>query len=198
MPDSSSLVELIKLGREERFLEYKDSVSWDTIKPKIAKTAMGMSNIRDGGTIIIGMSKKGSSYKAKGNQKQILKTYDEDKIHAFINNYADPYVRLELHSIEWNMKTFLVMVVHEFEEFPVVCKKSNGNVLRQGATYARSYRIPETREVQSETEMREIIEMATEKGIRRFMELTQRLGIPVEGAEKEADAERFKKQLEGI
>ena len=45
---------LINLSREERFLEYKESRSWNDLKGKIARTAMGMANIRDSGTIIVG------------------------------------------------------------------------------------------------------------------------------------------------
>ncbi len=54
MPGIQELVALIELRREDRSLEYKESHPWEELKNKIAKTTLGMSNIRDGGTIIVG------------------------------------------------------------------------------------------------------------------------------------------------
>ena len=50
--------DLIFHGREERNLEYKSDIKWDTaqIKAKLTKTILSMCNIKDGGTIVIGVS----------------------------------------------------------------------------------------------------------------------------------------------
>ena len=49
--------------------------------------------------------------------------------------------------------------------------------LQQGAIYTRSHRIAETCKVQTQTEMREIIEMATERGLSRFITKSQHAGV---------------------
>ena len=198
MAESDRFITLIKLGREERFLEYKQSAPWDDLKDKIAKTAMGMANIRDGGTIIIGMAKKGNLYLPEGTDEEHVITYDVDDLQAHANRFADPYVRTELHQVKWDDKLFFAIRVHEFDELPVVCKKDCGTLIRQGAIYTRSYRMAETCEVRSQSEMREIIDLAVQKGVRRFVQIARRVGIPLEEVAMKSDIEKFKKQLEGL
>lgn len=194
----SHITALIELSREERYLEYKESRPWNDLKTKIARTAMGMANIRDGGTIIIGVAKKGTQYEPKGMRRKDLATFDPDEIQAYINRFADPYVRVEIHQASWKGKMFDVIIVYEFDEIPVVCKASSGDDLRQGATYTRSRRMPETCEVQSQTEMREIIEMATDKALRRYVERSRRVGISLEKTIVASDSEAFDEQLKGL
>lgn len=198
MAESDSLIALLQLQHEERFLEYKESCPWDNLKAKIARTSMGMANIRDGGTIIIGVRKKNDNYILEGIHKEHGATYDSDNIQAWVNTYADPYVRLGLHDVEFEGKQFLAIVIHEFDEIPVVCKRNYGSSLHQGKIYTRSHRIPETCIVQSQTEMREIIEMATEKGVRHFLRTAQKVGIPLEKLIRETDIQALEKQAEEV
>lgn len=191
------LVALIDLGREDRSLEYKESRPWGDLKDKIAKTALGMSNVRDGGTIIIGVSQRSGSLVPKGMPQDNIDTYDVDDVQAYVNRFADPYVRLEMYTVPRNDQKFIAIVVHEFDEVPVVCKKS-GVGLRQGSVYTRAYRMPETCEVPSQTEMREIIDMATDKGVRRFLERSRRAGLRTGETIQRADTEEFDEELEGL
>ena len=59
-----ALLEMVYHGREEQNLEYKQSISWQepAIKAKIAKSAMAMANLPDGGAIVVGVEKKGAPY----------------------------------------------------------------------------------------------------------------------------------------
>jgi predicted HTH transcriptional regulator len=192
MAVANQFVDLIRLGREERFLEYKCSVAFGDIKSKIVRTAMAMANCRDGGTIVIGVALENGQFAPTGVAAAHLASYDSDDVQAAINRHADPYVRTELHRVELDGKTFLAIVVHEFDEIPVVCKK-DGLDLRQGAIYTRAYRMPESCEVRSQTEMREIIELATEKAVRVFIRRVQSVGLPL--PRPTTDAARFDKQL---
>ncbi len=191
------LVALIDLGREDRSLEYKESRPWSDLKDKIAKTALGMANVRDGGTIIIGVSQRSGSLVPKGMSQGDIDTYDVDDVQAYVNRFADPYVRLEMYTVPYDGQEFIAIVVHEFDEVPVVCRR-NGVGLRQGSVYTRSYRIPETCEVPSQTEMREIIDMATDKGVRRFLERSRRAGLSTGETVQRTDAEKFDEELEGL
>ena len=196
MADSEGFAKLVgQLQHEQRSVECKESCPWEKLKHKIAKTAMGMANSRDGGAIIIGVAKTDNRLVPEGMSEKHRATYDPDEIQAFVNRYADPYVRLDVTDEGFEGMGFLQIFVHEFEDVPVVCKRSSGDELQQGAIYVRSYRIAETCKIQSQTEMRELIDMATEKGIRRFLERMQRAGIPL-GQEMYADP--FEVQLEGL
>lgn len=57
MPDPIFL-QLMEVGREERNLEYKQSTLWSReFGARLTKSILAMSNIRDGGHIIIGMKR---------------------------------------------------------------------------------------------------------------------------------------------
>lgn len=197
MPGIQELVALIELRREDRSLEYKESHPWEELKNKIAKTTLGMSNIRDGGTIIVGVSERSGRPVPEGMSQEDINTYNEDDVRAYVNSFADPYVQLELHRISQDKQAFIAIVVHEFDQVPIICKKG-GIGLRGGAVYTRSYRMPETCEVPSQTEMREIIEMATDKGVRRFLERSRRVGLLTGEAVGPTDTEKFDEELEGL
>ncbi len=71
MPRLEELIALIDLGREDRSLEYKESQPWGELKNKIAKTALGMANVRDGGTIVVGVSERSGSSSRKVCRRMI-------------------------------------------------------------------------------------------------------------------------------
>lgn len=193
---SELIVRLINLLREERFLEYKQSMPWDALKEKIAKTAMAMANIPDGGTIIIGMTKNGNLYEADGVVPEHLASYKVDDIQAYINRFADPFVKVQSTFVTVESKEFIAIVVAEFDEIPVICGR-NSTDLREGTVYTRSNRIPESVPISSQTEMRELLELATDKGVRKFMRRAHRTGIQG-GAPQISDDDLFIAQLGGL
>lgn len=183
--------------REERSVEYKRSEPWEALEAKTVKTAMGMANLRGGGIIVIGVAQVKGTLELQGMDPAHLATYQADEVQAAANRFADPYVRLEIGVVEWEGKQFLGIGAAEFDEIPVVCKRS-GIGVRLGAMYIRSNRLPETSEVQSQTEIREIIELATEKGVRRFLATAQRVGLPISENRAQSDRAAFDAQLGGL
>lgn len=172
----------IMATHEERRREFKRSSPWEDLKWHIARTAMGMANKLDGGVIVIGVSElENGGYEHTGVSEEHAVTYDDDIVQRFINTYAAPYVKCQVHRIEHDSKNYIVIDVNQFSEMPVVCKKSGGRdkdaALIQGAVYCRSYEMPETRMVQSETEMREILDIATQYGVQEFVRRASRAGI---------------------
>ena len=65
----------------------------------------------------------------------------------------------------------------EFDDIPVLCKRAYGNVLRDGACYVRPRRKPETSEIPTQADMRDLLDLATEKEVRKYLERAQRLGL---------------------
>ena len=169
MLDESLIDYLIFHGREERNLEYKRSMSWTDIatKVKITKTAMAMSNISDGGYIVIGVTKNGEAYEPDGMQELHLDSFKQDDVMTWVNEYADPYVELTVTFANRDSKHFVIIEILEFDQLPIVCKK-NGQDLKRGDVFTRSRRKYETARVGSQTEIREILELAVDKQIRRL------------------------------
>jgi predicted HTH transcriptional regulator len=201
--DDRELLQLLEIGQEGRNLEYKSSTLWDvpTIKAKITKSILGFSNVRDGGHIVIGVRELGDgSYDRSGVEAEHYDTYTYDNLTSHVSIYADPYVNFELVKKPLDDKNFIIIKVHEFTEIPVICKRDfnigSTLYLKRGAIYTRSYRTPETVEVPSQTEMREILEMATEKKLRRLIESQSRVGISHQFTV--TDEEKFDSELRDI
>ena len=163
---SEDLIAMILHGKEERNLEYKSSLNWGDARFKIAKAALGMANIPDGGALVLGVLPDGS---AKGMPVEDFSSFDQDSVQEFVNQYADPYVELSVTGGHLEgYGDFVLIQVQQFGELPVVCKKSGPENLRRGAIYTRSRRKHETAEVRSQTELREILVRAVDSQIRQL------------------------------
>ena len=197
---SSELINLIEHGREERNIEYKSSMDWSSplTKAKVAKSTMAMSNISGGGAIIFGVEEDSDGFHLVGMANGDFESFNQDDVMDHINGFADPYVELTLSPVkQQDGKLFVVIQVREFEELPVVCRKAGYENLRQGAVYTRSRRKYETAEIGSQTEMREILNLAVDKEI---FSLRQR-GVLLSHAEiqsDEKDRDLFEKELAGL
>jgi len=198
MPQMTELAELVERRREERFLEYKESQPWDALKSKIARTALAMANLEGGGFLVLGMRAGESGYEPDGLRTEHLATYSEDDIHSFVNRYAMPYVDLRVDDFPYMAKRFLVISVSQFEDVPVICRR-DGEGLRKGAIYVRSRRMRETTEIQHETDMRELIDLATQRMLRRAVGALGPLGDALsESLRAAASVERYNEQLKGL
>jgi predicted HTH transcriptional regulator len=189
------LVEFITHGREERNLEYKASLDWadEDAKAKLTKSALAMANIRDGGAVVLGVRKHGEQYTPEGMHPEHAHSFTQDGVAAHVSEFADPFVELTISHVPYDGKNFVVIQVEEFAELPVICRKDGRENLRRGAVYTRSRRMHETAEVRSQAEMREILDMAVEKGIRAFYERAERARLAVVSVQP--DGALFDEQL---
>lgn len=168
---------------ETRYCEYKGNIRWEgEIRYKIIKTVLGMSNVRDGGNIIIGVEKNTTTndHEPIGLNVVDANTFDNDTISATANNYADTHVEINVKRFEHGEKILVVIEVHEHGEV-VICKQDQRDgsgqlILENGAVYTRRYRIPETTKATS-IEMREILDSVSEKLLRDEIRRLQSLGI---------------------
>ncbi|MGI0022643.1 MAG: AlbA family DNA-binding domain-containing protein, partial [Nitrososphaeraceae archaeon] len=192
-----------------RYCEFKGNIKWDNdTKCKIIKTILGMSNVRDGGNIIIGVewNTTADRFEAVGLLPSDATTYDNDTISSIVNNYADTHADISVKHFPFNDKVLVVIEVHEYGE-AVICKQEYRNplgelVLENGAIYTRRHRMPETTKVTS-VEMREITEFVSEKLLRREIQLLQSLGIipripTTTGMTTHTDEESFRSEREGF
>lgn len=192
------LIQLINLGRETRNIDFKATYDWGNPvhKGKITKTILGMANISDGGHIILGVKEtEEGSFIPEGMPDDHYMGLDTDTILSHVNNFADPYVDIELHKFDYEGRKFAIIRVSEFDEIPVICKK-NGEGLRMGVIYTRSRRMPETVAVPSQTEMREILDLGTQKMMRRIQRTITGAGLVVQS--QITDEQLFNKELGGL
>ena len=166
------LRELLEAGEETPRREYKQSHPFTdpAFQATLIRSILAMSNVRDGGRIIIGVEEQGNRYVPTGMRPEDIDTYDRDTIKDKVGEYADPYVDFALDTGVYQGRTFLVIIVREFEEIPVICKK-DGRDLARGIIYTRTRtRRPESARVSTHADMREIIELAVDKGMRKLQQ----------------------------
>lgn len=173
------LISFIENGREERNLEYKQTMNWadPLTKAKIVKSALAMANLRDGGRIVIGVARqKDDSYVMAGMQDSDYESFIEDHVAVEANNFADPFVHLTVVKKMLDGNRYVIIQVSEFEDLPIVCKRDGAERLRVGAIYCRPRRKIETVEIPSQVELREILDLAVEKKVRSLHLQIDRIG----------------------
>lgn len=208
MPEKN-IIDLIIHGSEERNIEYKCSMSWgdNSTKIKVTKTSMAMANIPDGGTMIFGVDETSPGhFELQGMNANDAATFSQDDIQDYVNGYADPFVELTVKKEDYNRKIFVVIQIPESPELPVVCKKNGEELvrgeiytrLRCGEIYTRPRRKFESVPVPSQTELRELLERAIDKRIRKYREDWFRWGLIKTPKPEELDVQKFEDQLGGL
>ncbi len=190
--------DLLSLGHERRGIEFKgcrprtDRVFF----AKVARAAIGMANRRNGGYVIIGVEDSSGTLTPTGLCAEDLRTWKYDDVAVSISGYADPSIGFELETMTYLSNKYIVITVYEFEEIPILCKNNCGDVLRKGACYVRSRHKPETSEIPSQEEMRELLELATEKRLRKFLAQAKAAGLTnLAILQQPTDADLFARQL---
>jgi predicted HTH transcriptional regulator len=186
---------IIYAGSEDRNREYKQSFPWERsthgkTMAKIVRTILAMSNLRDGGHVVIGVE-EGISYQPTGMHVDHLETFSYDKVADFVRNFADPYAKFSLDVVHLDGVDFVVISVSGFDEFPVVCRSSYADILAEGAVYTRPRSgCPRSASISRYVDMRELLDLAVERGIRRFLGMQARVR-----SLGPTDAEQFAQQL---
>ncbi|MDR3634664.1 MAG: ATP-binding protein [Isosphaeraceae bacterium] len=182
--------DLLLVGHELRDVEFKaPGKSGRRMSPflaKVVRAILGMANIQDGGRVIIGVEEEDSTLLETGLDEDQLESWKNyDAIAELVNGYATPTVSFERDFQLYKGRTFVILKVNEFAEIPILCRHeyhdpASGKappILRRGACYVRSRHKPETAEIRSEEEMRGLLDLAIEKGVRNFLRRAQRVGL---------------------
>jgi len=185
--------ELIGFGREQAGVEFKSAgdLSEPHLRAKVVRGMLAMGNRRDGGLLIVGIRDDGTTLYLDGLTPSQASSWAHDTLADTVAEYADPRLGFDSYRVTVDGHEVLVISVAEFTDVPVVCRRTltvgKSAILRDGAVYLRSNRKPESREVANYDEMRELIELATDKGVRRFVTRARESGL--EAAERGVDAD---------
>jgi hypothetical protein len=199
MLTAEELEDGLRLGYEGRGLELKGPGRSDDKRflAKIARTVLSMGNLRDGGHVVIGVDDGAPQDMLPGLGGEDLASWlAYDDVSGRLAVYCDPPVRFDLARVHLSSSVSVVLVeVHEFTDIPHLCAREYPDVLRAGALYVRSRRMPETAEVASSLEMREVLDLAAEKRLRAYVQTAQRAGVNLAAdGEHLDDRESFERQ----
>lgn len=168
-------------GYEQRGLELKGPGSRTDAHflAKVTRAMLSMGNLRDGGHVVIGLSDDDPAALLPGLEPAGLDSWlAYDDVARKIANYTDPPLRFDIATVKFETGAIVAVIqIFEFADVPHICVKASGDVLRVGALYVRTRKLPETSEVASSVEMREVIELATEKALRAYVETAERAGL---------------------
>jgi hypothetical protein len=147
MISADRIRELIRLGNENRNLDYKGAFSWDQInsdeKCEITKDILAFSNTRDGGAILLGVNDKTGVL--EGLTEEQYASFDQTKFNSFVHRYTDPRHTSNVHRILIDEKRVVVIDVPEFADVPILCARDANSsvnqsklILRRAALYMRT------------------------------------------------------------
>ena len=188
--------EIMALGHETRGVEFKSPGPFSDrlLSARVVRAVLGMANRRDGGRVFIGVEEVDDELNLVGLNEVDLATWNYDDVADRFAVYADPSVSFEREVKEYNGNQYVILYIEEFAEIPVLCKRDYQGVLRSGACYVRSSRKPETSEIPTQTEMRELLQLATDKAVVRRLTEYRRMGLIPDISVVAPDQERFNEQ----
>ena len=183
----------LRLNSESPSVEFKAGGDWSTHKIDVIKTALAMSNLRDGGLIIIGRPQDRAL--PEGVCTPDLATFDPDMMLDHLAEYASPRVIVNMARFEFDAYKYVGIEVSEFDDLPVLCKKAHDPNLKRGGVYIRPFTgRPRSTIVTSAEEMRSVLELAIDKGILTFEATAKRRGY----AKQPSDAAAYAAELDDL
>lgn len=199
MLTNEDIAAYLEVGNELRAIEFKGNRGTQSAGyiAKVARAALAMSNQRDGGHVILGVDDADPAGPGNGlNEADHSLWSDQDWAADKINRFADPPLDLRIetrvHPVGGNL---VVIEVAEFSQVPTLCQRdSENNVLKIGQLYTRSIRKPESTNYHTQNEVRELLDLAVSKGLRRYIETGQAAGVDF--GQLRSPKEPFHEQLE--
>lgn len=184
---TEELEEKLEAGTETQTTEFKCACDWNV--NSLAKDILALSNVRDGGYIIIGV--EDGSFVRQGVTTSQKESYKIDIMRDQMTAYADPHVDFSVSfPKDSGGKEYIAIKVFPFRDIPVICRKNNGDVKIGVLYYRNRNRRTESAAVSNSYDMRDIIQLATVKMMQGMTEL----GLTVDNSTKQ----KLDKELGGL
>lgn len=172
----------LRLGRESRSFEVKGagSITDKQYVARVVRAVMAMGNLRDGGQVCLGIDDDQMATMQPGlSPAQVAEWTDYDNVSDQLARYCDPPVSFHLHP--FTLSSDAEVIVLDVEEFDIdlhICKKDYPGVLQAGHTYVRPRGKPQSSQVPSLVDMRDLHNLAIDKGVREYFRRSEYVGMP--------------------
>ncbi len=172
---------MLEGGAETQRTDFKESVSWSV--ETFAKDILALSNVQDGGFIIIGIAEgPNGGFERKGISPEHKNSFKVDVMRDQMASFAEPHVDFIVESPkDKNGLEYAVIKVFQFEEIPVICNKESKDTKKAVIYYRNKNRRIESAPVSNSYDMRTMIELA----VVRMMQKKKQLGFVVESSAKQ-------------
>jgi hypothetical protein len=194
--------EILALGHEIRSFEAKGpgSINDKAYVAKGARAAMAMGNLRDGGQVCLGIDDTQFVAMLPGlTPEQVNEWINYNNVSDQLAKYSDPPPTFRIQG--FTLRSGAEVVVLDIEEFDTdihLCKKDFPGELQSGQLYVRPRGKPRSAQVPTLAEMRELANLAVDKGVREFVRRAGVAGIPLTGAPapEDIDAASFENETD--
>lgn len=193
---------IVAAGQEARTIEFKSAGAWTdpSLRGQITKSCLALANTRDGGIILVGL--KEDAARPGYHILDALSTpqrdsFNPDTLIPQVNAHANPHVDLAvIHHQSRDNCNIVGILVSEFRDVPILCAKDIyggvGQVLAsKGRLLVRTRRNAETTELQEPEDLRELVDLAIDKGLEAYF----RRRLIEEGVAGPADDDLFDQEL---
>jgi hypothetical protein len=154
------------LQGENKHLDYKAASSWNDAKADLLKDIIAMSNIRDGGQIVIGVRENETkTHEPDSLTNEQLASFDPTDVVQYVNGFVQPGVRLNIVRDELAGQRVVRIEVAEFEPGPNICTRPAPGArpaFNPGQILIRT-EAAQSRVIQTAEEMRELLGLALGK-----------------------------------
>jgi hypothetical protein len=178
---------LLALGHELRAFEVKGpgALRDRAFCAKVARAAMAMGNLRDGGIVCIGVDKSDLARMQPGlTDEQLASWSDHDEVSTQLSRFSDPALILATIPLTLsNGARIVALEVGEFDVVPYICTRDYLDETRAGALYVRPRGMPKSVHVPTSIDMRDLVDLATSKGVREFIRRAGQAGMLTLSAE---------------
>jgi len=170
--------QLLAIG-EPGGVEFKSGLPLTRPRPfKVIQAVLGLANRRGGGHVLLGVAEgPDGTPDPVGVAEDDLVTWTQDAAVDVFAEYGEPRPLVTLEKFQHDGAWIVCLKIEEFDTQPVLCKKDSDGVLRRGALYVRPRARAQTVENGSMEDMRELLDLATQKRVAHFLRLSQRAGV---------------------
>jgi hypothetical protein len=141
-----------------------------------------MSNIRDGGTIVIGVEEENERFIPTGVSATNSKSYKIDEMRDQLASFCDPSPEFRVDFPKDSTgRLFVVISIAPFRDLPLLAKKGISGVITANAIYYRNTnKRVESAPISNTHDLRDLIELAARNLIRRRTDLGWQLPSAME------------------
>jgi schlafen family protein len=157
----------LDLRGETKHLDYKGPGAWEELKTSLVKHIIAMSNIRDGGRIVVGVQETPDTkvLDPVGLTDAQLASFDTTDVGRYVNNFVRGSVTTHVQKQEIEGKPIVILEVREFERHPNICARQcpkSPPTFHEGQILIRSDNA-ESRAIRTAEEMQELLRLAMSK-----------------------------------
>ncbi|MEJ2880447.1 AlbA family DNA-binding domain-containing protein [Pedobacter sp. GR22-6] len=167
---TEELESVIEGQTESQNLDFKADIPWSPAS--MVKDFIAMANVRDGGSIVIGVGESEEGFIATGVCEENLKTYKVDEMKDKLASYTDPSVDFKVtFPTDKSGNKYVVIKVLPFREIPVISRVSIPKEINAHTIYYRNTdKRWQSAPVSNSNDLRDIIETAVVKMMQKRLE----------------------------